>query len=465
MSERHKEIVYIFIPVIACFLSFRSVSGFAAEAMNESPYPGLYVKEFSEKYQAGAFADAYETLPSTSVLKTQLDAPTFNSLIFLKAFLALTEKSDPATARDLLASMDYSGWTPEIQHAVGWLTFYGLGISPDIEVGLSLIDQARVKNQALPAVRNEQDSRLGKLRTQSLPPSQASTPTFSKNFGAILIRDVRHGYLADYGLRVSLVNQASNKSKTSLKVKGETLLFIPPGRYEMKAALNFNPLCGTDSSSMIELHPMSLVIIYFTRGKGLVCEIYPKLERTESYVLNPRVAEASAQSIYVATDDLAYKKPEILTRDQIVSLQQDLQGQLARLLQPTAKVAFNDLVPRALELNKDLKAELAAKERIRIEGDLSKEDLICKKRGFRPSTKEYEACYQDALKRRQDAERKKAEADEKVRQQSEKAAELLRRKADREANDPFADAKARCAAIGLRPKTEAFGKCVLEITR
>jgi len=136
-----------------------------------------------------------------------------------------------------------------------------------------------------------------------------------------------------------------------------------------------------------------------------------------------------------------------MTQAEIVALRNERLRNIVERLAIFEKPFVEDLKSYVTTLRDNEAQAKKEADRIRLLGDGTPEDVVCKKRGLKPATPTYERCYVDLAERRKKSE------------------EQARLQAEREANDPFADAKKRCASIGIKPKTEAFGKCVLELTR
>jgi len=149
---------------------------------------------------------------------------------------------------------------------------------------------------------------------------------------------------------------------------------------------------------------------------------------------------------------------------------------------------------KSISVNADLRGEtkkirekqrrIAEEERQKaLAGDGSPDSLICKKRGFTPTTQPYEKCRKDVVLQRErmkkereakairDAQAAKKVQEERERHRKEEQAQkaaIARAAAEIKAIAPsmsFDDAKEKCANLGFTAGTEKFGSCVLQLTK
>jgi hypothetical protein len=133
-------------------------------------------------------------------------------------------------------------------------------------------------------------------------------------------------------------------------------------------------------------------------------------------------------------------------------------------------------------------AERLEKARIDTEGDGSEDDLECQAKKFKPSTAAYKRCLtmvaarkvQEAaaeekrLNEKAERDRKRIAAENDAEDKKQRAAmaraDAENRRNAKEANravvpEGFSAAHSKCIGLGFKPKTEGYGKCVLQLSR
>lgn len=136
-----------------------------------------------------------------------------------------------------------------------------------------------------------------------------------------------------------------------------------------------------------------------------------------------------------------------------------LASELARLRIAYAAEDFVRLPSQGTIIIKNIatQAELAAKKL--TEGDGSPSDLICKKLGFRPATKDYGLCRERQLRN---------DAGTPGPGYGKTPAEMLgiKRESEKGSIDrAIVAASEKCRELGFKPNTPAFGKCVLQLSK
>jgi hypothetical protein len=245
------------------------------------------------------------------------------------------------------------------------------------------------------------------------------------------------------------------KINDSLKKREAPLvIFVRPGLYELKADMYLG-LCRMAAPLQLPLTEFERAVVHvgFTdyNPMGIPCAIYPLVKKLERiYMPSPAVSKESEIFFF------GEKKPRLieLSESGISEIRASHRGLVIEEITELKKAGVGRLLGELEHLESKIREHQAALEKIRLEGDGSAEDIACKKRNIRPATAAYGKCYKDQTTARLKREKAAAEAADRQR--------LI---AEREANDPLADAKMRCLSIGLQPKTEAFGKCVLELSK
>ena len=227
-------------------------------------------------------------------------------------------------------------------------------------------------------------------------------------------------------------------------------VFLPPGSYILTIVDN----CG-NTDHVITVRESEVVTIETGMKPldGIICTHKIDIESIRSAFLgeiffeDPQLIEKYALKKNFLLGFDREDQLKIYSNDELHQLRVNHVSEVRTLANKLRALLTNDLqqsVHNWITRRDEIRALIDKKRRA---GDNSIEDLACKKRGLKPVTPAYEKCYGHLAE---------------LRQKREEQSRLL---AEREANNPFADAKKRCTSIGLKPKTEAFGKCVLELTR
>ena len=136
-----------------------------------------------------------------------------------------------------------------------------------------------------------------------------------------------------------------------------------------------------------------------------------------------------------------------------------LASELARLRIAYAAEDFVRLPSQGTIITKNIatQAELAAKKL--TAGDGSSGDLICKKLGFRPTTKNYSLCREQQA--RNDKPKDGSDYDNARYNVPGPPRDSERGSLDR----AISEASDKCRQLGFKPNTPAFGKCVLQLSK
>ena len=178
-----------------------------------------------------------------------------------------------------------------------------------------------------------------------------------------------------------------------------------------------------------------------------------------------------------ATDEanLAASRAEYEAKSKLEAEQERTKAEAVRV--EGARKAFD--AERQLEREKKVRDQLIENERLRVarEGDGSPDDLTCKQRRLKPQSAGYEKCRVSLAEHRakEEAGRRSSEANKSAaeKEQDNKlpapatAVQAVREKTKpRAADSSYLDeAKAKCVDLGFKLATEAFGKCVLQLSK
>jgi hypothetical protein len=435
-------------------LFFFTASGIATAQTTEArrgelPDPLSTLRNFLSSVDNGDSAGAVNNLLDRGQLESLFSREQVAHLSVIGAASLLSSSGQEITAFSTLESayLPYSlprKWRDDVRHAIGLMHYYGVGTPSDLTKGRSMFTAANIDNSL--KIPSQSQIVLDKFKPIKITDSIIDAMPISN--GALLVFFDSHPtprvpYISLNGKRIKLDDD-----------KGRHLVYIKPGIYELQAGswpcflrspYQLNAIAG----AVIEIDLKLVGEVLSSREQLFfkLCTTLPKITAIKSYFPSTSFdAFGRASSIHLFgfrhLSDLEFTSIESLKSTQLEH-QREVVAIVQRLAVESRDRLQRDLVD--LEATRDI--ERVKTERIRREGDGSIEDLACKKRGLKPSTPAYVRCYADLVSRKN------------------QRGESARIQAEREANDPFADAKKRCTSIGLKPKTEAFGKCVLELTR
>jgi hypothetical protein len=240
----------------------------------------------------------------------------------------------------------------------------------------------------------------------------------------------------------------------------ETFVAAPPGSYQVDLVISGNPLafafpCRSTIPIFLGLWPKALYVLDIEFRPGDFCTHHPEEKLSQSFFARlPEQSPVRMTADFYLISTKKMTSPDFLSEEELTAIRKNLANEFMKRLDTLDNLFLDDLKVQVQALENEYGKKALLQEQIRRSGDGGEEDIACKKRGFRPSTAAYEKCYKDQTTARLKREKAATEA-----------ADLQKSIAEREANDPFADAKRRCLSIGLQPKTEAFGKCVLELSK
>jgi hypothetical protein len=269
-------------------------------------------------------------------------------------------------------------------------------------------------------------------------------------------------------------------------------IYIAPGRYRLDsapmwgAANEDGTACRMEPPYELLVSPVDVIRMHVgwesrKPNQSSVCGLYSKVlkrKSVEQLDLEPLVIGDVVTVGFPDEDHI-----RLLDNTAVDKIRSARTFKLLQALHALEMESLSVIEASLARLKRERDVRLSDLNRRRLEGDGSEEDALCKRKGFRPATVDYNNCYANGLTARRDREREAAARQEVERRRAAEAlaradrereraraialeiAERERARLEIEARDPFSDAKKKCTALGIKPKTEAFGKCVLEVSR